>query len=169
MRILIIEDFRPIAKGFSELFAALGHEVFWVTGFHDVRDLVAITPDGQSKTIVPGDFDIAFVDGEIEGGKDIDGVAVVARLVLDGLQCVGISTVADLNEKMRAAGAAVCAQKVVIFLAFVGESITPEQLLDGGEEAALAVLNVNLAELNSEENRPLRKKGDALIARYLKS
>jgi DNA-binding response OmpR family regulator len=168
MKVLIVEDFRALAKGLSEVLQAQGHQVQTVIGFRKLETLEAVDLDDQDVTLTD-DFDVALVDGCIEqfNGKDnpIEGPAVVTRLVQSGVKCLGISTVDEINATMVANGANDAVNKAVAFAALVGSVISVEDLA-ADDKSAMQRLHELREIFNTDANKPLRRQCDALIMQH---
>jgi|AGTN01.1.fsa_nt_gi hypothetical protein len=176
MNILIVEDFRPVAKILKEMFEQLGHKVVWVIGFQDkdVQNLRAICVDGSELRLDATQFDFAFVDGEIQFGNNPDknlyvgGPDVVAKLAKAGVSCFGISTLAPINEDMIKVGAVLASQKMVMVLALFGGFVKLENL-KRPVAAVRKLLARDLKEFKSDEEFPgLWARGEELLVKHLK-
>lgn len=176
MNILIVEDFRPVAKILKGMFEQLGHKVVWVVGFQDedVQNLKAISAAGDEVTLVADQFDFAFVDGEIQNGPNPDknlyvgGPDVVAKLAKAGVACFGISTLKDVNDDMQKAGAILASQKIVMLLALVGKLVTLE-ILRKPSAKVRKLLARDLKDFRSDEEFPgLWAQGAELLEKHLK-
>lgn len=171
MNILIVEDFRAMAKGFSEVLRAQGHQVQCVVGFSDLETLAAVDIDGQKVSLTAESFDFALVDGQLEqfnGQPDspIQGPAVVELLVKAGVKCFGISTENELNGQMLANGAVVALNKAIAFIAFVNDLVTVEQAI-ASDSVALQRIDDLRANASKDEYKPMRRKADEIVARHL--
>ncbi|MDZ4836319.1 MAG: hypothetical protein SGJ27_21270 [Candidatus Melainabacteria bacterium] len=169
MKILVVEDFRAIAKGFSEVLRAQGHDVQCVIGFSDIDKLEAIDIDDQPVTLTAEAYDFALVDGQLEqfnGQPDnpIEGPAVVSRLVKSGVVCFGISTEQKLNAEMVKNGAKNADTKPVSFFAFVHGVVTVEQVV-AGDSLAIQRLQDTHTNINSEAYADRRHQCDDIIKR----
>jgi len=176
MNILIVEDFRPVAKIFTEMFEQLGHKVVWVIGFKDknVKNLMAITATGEELRLNAKEFDLALVDGELQfstSEKDLyeGGPDAVAKLSKAGITCVGISSLAPINKTMKQAGAVLAGQKIVMVLALVvGKFITLEDL-KAPSAAVRQLTDRDLKEFKSDSEFPgLWAQGEELLVKHLK-
>lgn len=176
MNILIVEDFRPVAKILVEMFEQLGHKVVWVIGFQDkdVQNLRAISPEGKEVRLNADDFDLAFVDGELQfsnKAKDLyeGGPDVVSRLSSRGVFCVGISTLGPINNAMKDAGAILASQKIVMILTLVvGKFVKLEDLMNPSP-AVIQLLGRELKEFKSDQEFPgLWVQGEELLVKHLK-
>jgi CheY-like chemotaxis protein len=177
MNILIVEDFRPVAKIFTEMFEQLGHKVVWVIGFQDkdVQNLRAISPEGDEVKLVADQFDLALVDGELQFGpnKDKDlfvgGPEVVGRLSQAGVTCVAISTMSDINQEMIQAGAVLAGQKIVAVLALVVGKLISIEDLQAPSAAVRQLLSRDLKDFRSDAEFPgLWVQGEELLVKHLK-
>lgn len=170
MNILVVEDFRAIAKGFAEVLSAQGHQVTCVIGFSDLDTLQAVDIDDKPVSLTAEDYDFALVDGQLmqfNGQPDnpIEGPAVVSRLVQSGVTCFGISTEQKLNGAMVSNGARSANSKAVAFLSFVHELITVEQAI-AGDSLALQRVNDCQININTAAYQDRRHACDEIIKRY---
>lgn len=164
MKVLVVEDTAYMAKAVIGLIEKLGHEVVWVIGFKDPETPVCIDPDGAEVTLYAKDFDLVFMDGDLEDhaeGKDL--VPVFAKA---GVPCVGTSSTVDMNEAMVEAGAVGYALKVTFFLALVHNCVSPEQFASFTEETAQALASVE-AQSRAEDGKAFRQAGEVLIREHM--
>ncbi len=171
MRILVVEDFRAIAKGFSEVLREQGHQVDCVIGFRDINTLQAVDIDDCDVTLTAEAYDFALVDGQLEQFNDqpsnpIQGPAVVARLVRSGVPCFGISTEQDFNDKMVSNGAKSAANKAVSFVIFVHSLITVEQAI-ANDAQTVQRLQECRANITTDAYKAMRRNCDKLVQKYL--
>ena len=124
MRILIVEDCDFMAKAIKAALESNGHQVTWVVGFQSVQPLVAIRSNMQPQPLNARNFDVAFVDGQLEG--KLEGPAVVLELTSKHVKCVGISSTVELNAAMLTSGATLAIQKVTSLAAVASDLLTPE-------------------------------------------
>jgi len=170
MKILIVEDFRALAKALQETLQSLGHQVQTVVGFSDLETLQAVDMDGNAVTLAGADFQFALVDGQIEqfNGKPdspITGPDVVAHLVKLGVTCFGMSTENEHNSTMVANGAVNAANKAIVFAAFVGGVMTAENAIACDQVAALRFSELR-SSFMSADNKPLRSQCDELVKKH---
>jgi DNA-binding response OmpR family regulator len=166
MKVLIVEDFRALAKGLSEVLQAQGHQVQCVVGFRNLETLLAVDLDDNDVTLTT-DFDVALVDGTIDqfAEKPIEGPAVVARFAKDGVKCLGISTEEEKNKLMISNGAIDGVNKAVAFAALVGSVVAVEEL-SADDQSAKQRLHELRANFSTDANKPLRKRCDALVMQH---
>jgi CheY-like chemotaxis protein len=126
--ILIIEDFAPIAKAIKALLEGAGHRVTWLIGAnsHQITDggviLVGLTEGGPTQEVDCRQFQIAFVDGQLEG--NIQGLALIPLLVQSKVACCGMSTQSDINQEMITLGATMAFKKPVIFAGLLSNKLS---------------------------------------------
>lgn len=166
MKVLIVEDFRALAKGLSEVLQTQGHQVQCVVGFRNLETLQAVDLDDKDVALTT-DFDVALVDGCIEqfAASPIEGPAVVARFAKNGVKCLGISTEDDKNKLMISNGAIDGVNKAVAFAALVGSVVSVEELL-ADDQSAKQRLHELRGTLNTDANKPLRRQCDALVIQH---
>ena len=81
MKILLVEDCRFMARAIKQLLENEDHQVQWIVGVRHRADdqsmqIVGLDQDGHSQvSISPQDYDLAIVDGQLEG--DLEGPQVV--------------------------------------------------------------------------------------------
>lgn len=166
MKVLIVEDFRALAKGLSEVLQSRGHQVQCVVGFRCLEKLLAVDLDDKDVNLM-SDFDVALVDGCIEqfAAEPIDGPAVVARFANAGAKCLGISTEDEKNKLMISNGAIDGVNKAVAFAALVGSVVSVEELF-ADDMSAKQRLHELRASFNTDANKCLRKQCDALVIQH---
>ena len=162
MRILLVEDCDFMAKAIKAALESNGHQVTWVIGFETNQPLLAIDSDHQPQAINARDFDIAFVDGQLEG--KFEGPAIVEALSSRHIKCAGISSTNDLNDLMLAAGATMAMLKVTALGAIVENVLTPDfvQRPPRGIHVALESFGAHI-----RNNKELRYKLDQLVKPYM--
>ena len=168
--VLIVEDFQPMAKALKALLEGSGHQVTCVAGAqsYQVTDggviLVGLTEGGQTEEVDCRQFQIAFVDGQLEG--NMQGPAFVALLVQSKVACCGTSCQTDLNSEMLAQGATIAAKKPVVFCALLSQRLSADAVL-----APTQVEKLQLADIESNfcnpEFQALSDQADAIIMSYL--
>lgn len=165
MKILVVEDTAYMAKAVIGLLENLGHEVDWVIGFNDPEALVCLNPEGEEVTLVASDYDLVFMDGDLEGhaeGKDL-----VPTFAEAGVPCVGTSSTVDMNEDMVKAGAVGYALKVTFFLALVHNRVSPEEFAAFDEATKDALQAVEDLSKSQEDGKEFRKAGEVLIREHM--
>ncbi|MBX9670086.1 MAG: hypothetical protein K2X93_20975 [Candidatus Obscuribacterales bacterium] len=168
MRILIVEDLRPMALGLAEVLQLMGHSVLCVVGFRSLAPILAIDLDGQDQTIHPDQFDLVLSDGQLEqfcdGGKQIQGVDVVQRFTGLGSLCIGISSADSINSELLANGAKFAGNKTVVFLAILGKVFNLEDVATKSQQCAA---KLSAFKSSSQDNQSLKDQGDAILKKYL--
>lgn len=170
--ILVIEDFQPIAKALKALLEGAGHQVTWLVGAnsHQITDggvlLLGLTEGGLTQEIDCRQFQIAFVDGQLEG--NIQGPALVELLVQSKVACCGISSQSELNSEMLALGATMAFKKPVVLAALVSEKLSATAVLSP-TQAVLATLTSLQTRFFSPMFTAVRQDTDAFLEPYLQA
>lgn len=162
MKILVVEDTKMMAKAVIELLENLGHEVSWVIGYNDPSTLKCLSEDGSEVVLNTDDFDLVFMDGDLEGealGKEL--VPVFAKA---NVPCFGMSTMPDMNKEMIEVGAIGAATKPTFYLALVHGLVTAEQFAEYSDETQKTLASVDSESKSSDE---FRKAGEDLLRKYM--
>lgn len=125
MRIIIVEDSPRLAVALRTVLEEQGHSVTWILGVSAIDSEKLQGYPGMWSFHFPrccvdevqlSDFDLAFVDGHLDG--ILDGPLVVPTLCAAGVHCIAISNDKGLNAKMCAAGASssVLKDEVITFV-----------------------------------------------------
>ena len=173
LNILIVEDWKPIARALKTLLEAAGHKVTWIVGAqsHSATDgnsiIAGISAAGTIEAIdlTCSQFQLAFVDGQLEG--NIQGPAMTKLLVEANVACCGMSTSTEINREMIDLGAANAAKKPVIFAAVLSELVRVNALLKPSRTVTLKLANL---ENHFIKNGclELRQTAEAFIAPFIK-
>jgi CheY-like chemotaxis protein len=168
--ILVIEDWQPIAKAIKALLEAAGHNVTWLVGAtaHQITDggiiLTGLTAKGQTEQVDCRQFQIAFVDGQLEG--NIQGPALVAMLVQSGVACCGMSTQTDMNKEMLALGATMAFKKPVILAGLLDAKFTAESV-PAPSSSDLSGLSFLESRFTTPIFASLRQQADACLVPFM--
>lgn len=164
MRILIVEDFPAMALAAAEVLEALGHDVDWVIGYIDPENLVCMSEDKSEINLNASDYDLVFMDGELEDNGE--GEKLVPGFASVGVPVFGTSTISDLNRKLVEAGCVGAATKVPWFMALVNERITPEQFaaFDDDVQAQLDAVD---EECRGENRKAFMEQGESLLQKHM--
>lgn len=172
MKILLVEDCRFMAKAIKQLLENEDHQVQWIVGVRNRADdqsmqIVGLDQDGQSQvSISPLDYDLAIVDGQLEG--DLEGPQVVQSLRLANvkLAILAISTEEKLNADMVQNGAVFSLRKPCFFTALHSGVLNVRQVrrLKAIKRLALKRMEANLA---SDDYKSVRKSADLFVMPYL--
>jgi hypothetical protein len=102
---LIVEDDRVCGTVLKSNLEDRGFPVTWIVGVKELfaDKLIGICRDGTDIEILPGQFAIAFVDGEVLGGYK--GWQIVPALRGGATVCIAASSSSESNGRMRDAGA----------------------------------------------------------------
>jgi hypothetical protein len=169
-KILVIEDWQPIAKAIKALLEAAGHQVTWLVGAasHQTTNggviLSGLTAKGQIETVDCREFQIAFVDGQLEG--NIQGPALVELLTQSGVACCGMSTQSDMNKEMLALGATMAFKKPVILAGLLGAKMTADSVLHP-TQSQVSKLSFLEARFTTPLFAELRQQADACLEPYM--
>ena len=173
MKILLVEDCRFMARAIKQLLENEDHQVQWIVGLrhradNQCHEIVGLNQDGQSQvSISPLDYDLAIVDGQLEG--DLDGPQVVQclRLANGKLPILAISTEEKLNADMMQHGAAFSLRKPCFFTALHSGVLKVRQVrrLKAIKRLALKHMEANLS---SDDYKTARKAADLFVMPYLK-
>ena len=171
--ILIVEDWKALARALKAILTAAGHSVTWITGAEAINCadngsnvIVGLGENGTKIALDLSDFQVAFVDGQVEG--DIQGPAMVRNLCQHQIACCAMSTSSSLNEEMLEAGARLAAKKPVVFAALLSEQINTDRILRPTHSDAkrLAALEGRFAKIDCQD---LREQAEAYLAPFLKA
>jgi len=124
-----------MAKAIIALLEEAGHQVTWLIGansYQPVTDanggfiLSGLTPDGQTQEVDCRQYQVAFVDGQLEG--KLPGSDIVELLVASKVACCGMSTESKMNVEMVTRGAKMAAKKPVVFVALLSRRLSVESI-----------------------------------------
>jgi CheY-like chemotaxis protein len=168
--ILVIEDSQPFAKAIKALLEGAGHQVTWLTGAnsYQITDggviLVGLTGEGKTQDIDCRQYQVAFVDGQLEG--NIQGPALVKLLVQSKVACCGMSTQSDMNEEMLTFGATMAYKKPVVVAGLICAKLSVSAVLSPtrSELSRLAFLEKRFI---SPQFATLRDQADAMLMSYI--
>jgi hypothetical protein len=158
MRILIIEDFEPIALAMQSALRQQGHDVDWVIGVRSLEPFVGIDSKKQNIALTPSSYDLVISDGDLYGPNQ--GPTIVQQLVSQDVVCVGISSQPDFNEKMTGFGAVAAFLKASAFAAIVEKTVD----MQCWRQPSQSTLNAITAyDERLRADRDLRRKLDELV------
>jgi CheY-like chemotaxis protein len=168
--ILVIEDWKPIAKAIKALLERAGHQVTWLVGANSYQTtdggaiLAGLTGDGQTQEIDCRQFQVAFVDGQLEG--NIQGPALIELLVQSKVACCGMSTQSDLNKVMCGLGATMAFKKPIILAGLLSDKLSVSDVI-----SPTSTVQTRLSFLEGRFTTPqfaaLREMADASLAPFL--
>lgn len=162
MRILIIEDYGPIARAMQAALREQGHDVDWITGVRSFEPFVGIDAEKQDIAVTPTTYDLVMCDGELFGKNH--GPAVVKQLVSLGVVCVGISSQHPMNNEMVALGAVAGLLKPCAFAAIADQTVNMEAWRQPSQQTLDAFAAM---EQRIRDDRDLRKKLDSLLMAFM--
>jgi CheY-like chemotaxis protein len=169
-KILIVEDWAPIAKAMKVLLEDEGHQVTWLVGAnsHQITDggviLVGLTEGGKTEIIDCRQYRVAFVDGQLEG--NIQGPALVELLVQSKVTCCGMSTQSEINKEMLALGATMAFKKPVILAGLLSAKLSITAVLSPSK-AVLSRLTFMESRFTTPQFAALREQADACLAPFM--
>jgi hypothetical protein len=168
MNVLIIEDWKALARALKARLEAAGHNVTWIVGTNGLSGNIVdgIGEDKSSLRLDLSDYQVAFVDGQIEG--ELQGPAMVCALARNHVACCGMSTSSSINEEMLICGATIAAKKPVVFAAVLSEQLNTERVRQPthSDTRCLAALENNFTKVTHQE---LRDEAEAVLAPFLKA
>lgn len=160
MKVLIIEDFEPIALAIQKTLNERGHQADCLIGVRSFEPFIGIGLDKQNIDIDPTSYDLVLCDGELYGPNH--GDVVVQDLAARGLPCIAISSLETFNDKMVARGAKFGFWKVSAFAALIDGALTAEDCL-ALSPAVIATVATYKERMRTDE--ALRSKLDAILMR----
>lgn len=158
MRILIIEDFEPIALAMQSALSDQGHDVDWIIGVRSFEPFFGIDSRKQNIPLNPSSYDLVLSDGDLFGPNN--GIAIVEQLVASGVVCVGMSSQPTFNEKMTGAGAVAGFLKVSAFAAIIEQTVNMQAWQQPSQQTLDAI---KAYDNRLREDADLRRKLDALV------
>ncbi len=158
MRILIIEDFEPIALAMQSALRQQGYDVDWIIGVRSFEPFLGIDSKKQNIAMDPSSYDLVFSDGDLFGPNN--GIAIVEQLASRGVSCVGISSQPDFNDKMVSNGAIAGYLKAAAFAAFVEEAADMQGVRQRSQQA---LDSIAAFDQRVREDKDLRRKLDAIL------
>lgn len=136
MKILLLEDFQPIALAFKALITAQGHDVVWLQSVESLNPFRGVDGSGSQVTLELSQFQLALVDGQFDKSPIQKGEEVAAQLLAQGVKVLGISSQNGPNQEMVRLGAVAAVNKAIAFVALVCELIAIDDIVNGGIDAA---------------------------------
>ncbi len=141
MKVLIIEDFEPIALAMQQTFTDRGHQCDCLIGVRSFQPFIGIGLDKQNIVIDPSDYDVVLCDFELVG--QIRGTTIVHDLAARGIPCIAMSSQESCNDEMVANGAIMGFFKLTVLAALVEGDLTAEdcRIATPGVIATVGVYN----------------------------
>jgi DNA-binding response OmpR family regulator len=158
MRILIIEDFEPIAQAMQTALRDQGHDVDWIIGVRSFEPFLGIDSTKQNTPVDQLSYDLVISDGDLFGPNQ--GPAIVQQLVSQGVACVGISSQPDFNDKMTGFGAVAGFLKATAFAAIVERTVDMQAWRQPSQQTLDAV---KAFDQRLRDDRDLRRKLDSIL------
>lgn len=162
MKVLIIEDFEPIALGMQKIFTDRGHQCDCIIGVRSFQPFIGVALDKQDIAIDPSEYDVVLCDFELVG--KIRGPAIVHDLTARGIPCVAMSSVDSCNDEMVANGALMGFFKLTVLAALIEGDLTAEGCRTGTPDVIATVSAYHRDRLLADLD--LRGKIEAIITSH---
>jgi len=166
MRLLILEDWEPMASAMKELLEARGHDVVTIAGAQTLEPFVGLSPDGRSTLQVDLDtVRLALVDGQLFG--KYTGARIVSALSARGIVCVGMSALQCFNDSMIDAGAVLAVNKAILLFAMIDRVFSPSRAVKNPakEKVRLVKYGKNI-EKDASRRQDVIQRADALVKKH---
>lgn len=168
MQILVLENTLPFGKAIQEVLESdQSHQVVLAQGLVDNLDqqVVAQTHDGRNVPLDVAEIDLVLVDGNAP--KELaSSQAVVKRFCKQGISCIAISAMPDMNQQLIDSGAKLQVRKHVLICGLAAGCMKMDELA-----LASPVVQARLGNLDQRVSRDkiLRQLGDEIVNRHIEA
>jgi hypothetical protein len=168
MKLLIFEDGGFTTAVLTHLLTdGTPHSATCFRGIQSVDGWIALDQNLQPVAFDPSDYDVAFIDQNLNGAKKFPEVEVEALSKV--VPCIGMSSVLLTNAQFQNHGAKLALTKGAIFAGLLAGRLVFEQVknLTNDDAAALADFETEMLHPTADWSRDLRNQTDKYLGKYL--